>query len=113
MNNAEKIRLIGRNLRRARKLAGLTQTELGALVGIGQSYVGQIERSEKNVTLEVLVKLCTAIGIEVGDLTRMAPTASDAPQSGCPHGDPPNLLESTLPPVLPTQGCAPGAARRG
>lgn len=80
MNPTETVRMIGRNLRAARKAAGLTQSELAARAGIVQTYVGQIERSEKNVTLEVLVKLCAGLGIEAADV--MPRSAADAVGDG-------------------------------
>lgn len=60
MTNKDKIRRIGDNLRSARRQANLTQSQLAQQCGIVQSYVGQIERAERNVTLDVLLSLCEA-----------------------------------------------------
>jgi transcriptional regulator with XRE-family HTH domain len=78
MNPTETVRMVGRNLRTARKAAGLTQSQLAERAGVVQSYVGQIERSEKNVTLEVLVALCAGLGIEAAVLMQPAAEAPDA-----------------------------------
>ncbi|WP_295447371.1 helix-turn-helix transcriptional regulator [uncultured Thiodictyon sp.] len=71
MTNRETLRQIGANLRVARRQAKLTQSQLAQQCGIVQSYVGQIERAEKNVTLDVLLTLCAALGIEIIDLMQM------------------------------------------
>lgn len=81
-NTSEQVRTIGRNLRRARKAAGLTQSQLAERVGVVQSYVGQIERSERNVTLEVLLSLCTAAKTNLADLMR-DPNDNPQPDREC------------------------------
>ncbi|WP_295386334.1 helix-turn-helix transcriptional regulator [uncultured Thiodictyon sp.] len=73
MTNREKLRQIGGNLRSARRQARLTQSQLAQQCGIVQSDVGQIERAEKNVTLDTLLTLCAALGIEIIDLMQMEP----------------------------------------
>ena len=41
-----------------RKVAGLTQSELGDLLGVGQSFVSKIERGEAYVDVMLLVDWC-------------------------------------------------------
>lgn len=64
---------VGSNLRRLRRQARLTQAALAEAAGIAQTYVGQIERAKKNVTLEVLGRLATALGVAPAELLRPVP----------------------------------------
>ncbi|OPH53002.1 hypothetical protein BC351_32615 [Paenibacillus ferrarius] len=45
---------VGVKVRSSRKNRGLTQEQLGELVELPQSYIGGIERGEKNISLETL-----------------------------------------------------------
>ena len=51
-----------RSLRRAQKL---TQTALGARVGLSQSRIGKIERSPAQVSFGELLKVLSALGVRV------------------------------------------------
>jgi len=47
---------------------GLTQVELAKKVGVTQSYIGQLERDEKEPSLAVLRRLSTALAVPVSKL---------------------------------------------
>ncbi|WP_339311183.1 helix-turn-helix transcriptional regulator [Paenibacillus sp. FSL M7-0896] len=59
---------VGSNVRVYRKKRGLSQEQLGERVQQPQSYIGGIERGEKNISLDTLEKFCLALGIKPGDL---------------------------------------------
>ncbi len=59
---------IGKNLRRARKGAGLTQERLAEKVNVSTSYIGFIEQGRSTPSLEVLVKIAKALRINIKDL---------------------------------------------
>lgn len=42
--------LFGNNVQKARKAAGLSQEQLAEKAGVHRTYVGMIERAEKNIT---------------------------------------------------------------
>jgi transcriptional regulator with XRE-family HTH domain len=63
-------RLIGERLRTYRKERGLSQEELADLSGLHFTYVGKLERAEKNATIESLDKVTKALGITLEDLFR-------------------------------------------
>lgn len=57
------IKLIGEQLRRIRKQKGMTQEELGELAQLQSSYIGGIERGERNISLETLDKIVHALKV--------------------------------------------------
>ncbi|MFI8714525.1 helix-turn-helix domain-containing protein [Brevibacillus brevis] len=55
--------IVGERIRFLRKNRGLTQEQLGEKVGLPQSYIGGIERGEKNVSLETLERIIYALDV--------------------------------------------------
>jgi transcriptional regulator with XRE-family HTH domain len=58
------------NLREARKARGLSQEALGGLAGLHSTYVGSVERGERNVSIDNMERLASALGVDVVDLLR-------------------------------------------
>jgi transcriptional regulator with XRE-family HTH domain len=56
------IEIVAANVRRARKQAGLSQEQLAREAGVDRTYVSQVERRKRNVTITVLARLATALG---------------------------------------------------
>ena len=52
----------------ARKNAGLTQMEMAARLGVGQSYVSKMERGDSYVEVFAFVDWCNACGQSAGRL---------------------------------------------
>ena len=52
---------VGFNIRRTRENAGLSQERLAGLADLHRAYIGQIERSEKNIGLKNLQKIAKAL----------------------------------------------------
>jgi DNA-binding XRE family transcriptional regulator len=65
-------KLLAANLRSARAHKGLNQGELGALAGLHRTYIGGLERGERNVTIDIVARLAQALGYEVHEL--LSPT---------------------------------------
>jgi transcriptional regulator with XRE-family HTH domain len=57
----------GRRVRELRHIAEITQEELALKSGLDRSYVGQVERGERNVSLANIHKI--AAGLEVNPST--------------------------------------------
>lgn len=55
--------LNGNRLREVRKAKGLTQTELGELIGVGKSAICCYEKGTRNPTLEALISLILVFGV--------------------------------------------------
>lgn len=69
--------LIAENIFTARKEKGLTQEELAFNAGIDRTYIGYIENAKHNVTLGVLIKIASALDIELIDLLKPKATVTN------------------------------------
>lgn len=58
----------GEIVREYRKKQGISQEELAFRAGLHRTYIGMIERGEKNITLTNISKLATALNIRIRDL---------------------------------------------
>jgi len=65
---SEVLRKFGEKIRVERIRLNLSQEELAAQAGVHRTYVGMIERAEKNITLENIEKFSKALGVEIKDL---------------------------------------------
>ena len=59
----------GRKVREERLKQRLSQEELAAKAGVHRTYIGMIERAEKNITLLNISKIAQALEISISDLT--------------------------------------------
>jgi transcriptional regulator with XRE-family HTH domain len=57
-------RIIGRNLRAYREARGLSQEAFADVLGVHRTYMGAIERGERNLTLQSVERLAGRIGVE-------------------------------------------------
>ena len=64
--------VIADNVRRLRKARGLSQEGLADLCGLHRTYVGSIERAERNLSVDNIARLATALGIEGWQLLKSA-----------------------------------------
>ncbi|MCL2366725.1 MAG: helix-turn-helix domain-containing protein [Oscillospiraceae bacterium] len=55
--------VVGERVRNYRLRAGLTQMKLAEKAGVHHTYIGQLERGEKNATLETIEKIARALNI--------------------------------------------------
>lgn len=61
-------RRIGAKVRHLREAQGLSQEELAHRAGVHRTYVSQVERAVKNVTLVALEKIAKGLGVTLPDL---------------------------------------------
>jgi transcriptional regulator with XRE-family HTH domain len=57
----------GEKVRIERLRQGLSQEELAYRAGVHRTYIGMIERAEKNITLENIEKICIALKLTISD----------------------------------------------
>jgi len=61
---------LGQRIREERLKLGLTQARLAEDVDISEAYVGQIERGERNLALDTLIRLSNRLGASVDYLLK-------------------------------------------
>ena len=54
----------GKKVREERARLGLSQEELAGRAGVHRTYIGMIERAEKNITLENIEKIAKALNLK-------------------------------------------------
>lgn len=70
-SNSRRIyRLVGLAIRKRREKTGLSQEQLAEKADLTRNYIGDIERAEKKVTLETLVRIAGALKCRARDFTR-------------------------------------------
>ena len=62
--------VLGSNIRARRKELSLTQEELADLAGLDRSYMGGVERGERNITVLTLCKICAALSCDLAMVSR-------------------------------------------
>ena len=60
---SELAKTIGQRIRNYRNKAGLSQEKLAELAGCHSTYIGQLERGEKNATIESVARIASALDI--------------------------------------------------
>jgi transcriptional regulator with XRE-family HTH domain len=58
----------GERVREIRKEKGLSQEELSFKADLHRTYIGMIERAEKNITLLNIEKIANALEVSINDL---------------------------------------------
>lgn len=58
----------GHKVRAERLKQNLSQEELAAKAGVHRTYIGMIERAEKNITLLNIEKISKALGVNISKL---------------------------------------------
>ncbi|MCW5560001.1 MAG: helix-turn-helix transcriptional regulator [Verrucomicrobiae bacterium] len=58
-------KVIGDAIRRYRKEAGLTQETLAERVDLNWRYVGEVERGEKIISIEALLRIAKAVDVPI------------------------------------------------
>lgn len=61
----EILELFGNNLRKYRLQKGLSQEKFAELAGLHRTYISDIERYKRSISLENIQKIADTIGIEV------------------------------------------------
>jgi len=72
--------LVAWNLRRVRVKRGLSQERLAFDSGMDRSYVGGLERSEENPTVDVLDRLAKTLSVHVSELFAEPAKGSSPPK---------------------------------
>jgi len=72
MNNKNELskthRLLGLRIRRLRQERGMTQEDLAFKIGVDRSYMGFVERGERNPTLDKIDKIARVLKVKLNIL---------------------------------------------
>lgn len=74
---SEIAKTIGQRIRNYRAGLGLSQEKLAELSGCHPTYIGQIERGEKNATMESIEKIAAALNVPLSRLFEQLGGADD------------------------------------
>jgi transcriptional regulator with XRE-family HTH domain len=61
-------RIFAKNLRHARLASGLSQEALAEMANLHRTYVGSVERAERNVSIDNMERLAVAVGAPLPSL---------------------------------------------
>lgn len=67
MEKTKILLLFGQRVRTIRKSKNLSQEELSYRSNVNRTYIGMIERGEKNITLLTMAKIAKALEINISD----------------------------------------------
>ena len=70
--------MIGEEIRKARKAAGLSQEELGFRAGLTRNYISMVELNQNSPTLDTLFKICRALGVRASALVAKVEQSADS-----------------------------------
>lgn len=59
---------VGNNIRNIRQSKSLSQEQLADKACVHRTYIGMVERAEKNITLVSLEKIAKALGVKIEEL---------------------------------------------
>ncbi|MFA6295286.1 MAG: helix-turn-helix transcriptional regulator [Candidatus Paceibacterota bacterium] len=66
--NKQFLIFLGKKIRQERERLGISQEKLGKLAKFHRTYIGAIERGEKNITISNLKRIANTLGLKVKDL---------------------------------------------
>lgn len=69
---------LGKRIREERQRLNLTQAQLAESIDISDTYMGAIERGERSLTLDTLVRLVNRLGVTVDYLLSDSVTDTDS-----------------------------------
>lgn len=62
------LRKVGKRIRELRLAIGLSQEKLAFKCGLDRTYIGSVERGERNISVINVNKICTALNISIAEL---------------------------------------------
>ena len=60
--------IVGKNVRKFREGAKLTQAQVAQRMGVDRTYIVGLEKGERNITIETLGQAAKALGVKVARL---------------------------------------------
>lgn len=69
-SDSQILSIFGQKVRAIRKEKNISQEELAFKAGLHRTYIGMIERAEKNITLLNIEKIAIALNVNITDLLK-------------------------------------------
>ena len=85
---------LGKRIKGLRRAKEWSQEKLGSMAGIHFTYIGSLERGERNISLENIEKLAKALGVSVRNLFKFDEGTNNKPVD---FSDITDLLEGKRP----------------
>ncbi|MBK4717074.1 MULTISPECIES: helix-turn-helix domain-containing protein [Tenebrionibacter/Tenebrionicola group] len=60
--------IFSHNIRKLREKQGLSQEALADLAGLHRTYIGSVERCERNISIDNIDRIASALGVSPGSL---------------------------------------------
>ena len=70
MNSESILMRFGKNVQKIRKEKNISQEKLAEYAGLHRTYIGMIERFERNITLINAEKVARALGVNISELIK-------------------------------------------
>ena len=67
-SNLSARQLFARNIRLARKVLGMSQEDMAEASGLHRTYVGDVERGERNISIDNMEKMAKAVKRSLAEL---------------------------------------------
>jgi transcriptional regulator with XRE-family HTH domain len=67
--------MMGKELKKARERAGLTQEQLSFRAELSRPYISQLERDLKSPTVATLFRICDALEVSAAEIVRRVDAA--------------------------------------
>ena len=64
------LELFGKNVQRLRTEQNISQEKLAEKAHLHRTYIGMVERAERNITLINMQKIASALGVQIGELVK-------------------------------------------
>jgi transcriptional regulator with XRE-family HTH domain len=77
-------RVIGDQIRAARREAGLSQEKLAELAGMDRQSINRIEQGHQAALIDNLIRIADALGVPLAELVRDGPAAATGEAVGGP-----------------------------
>lgn len=69
-SNSKILEKFGKRIKLLRNEAKISQEELASISGLHRTYIGMIERGEKNITLKNIEKIAISLNINISELLK-------------------------------------------
>ena len=76
-NSSEILQIFAMNVRTNRILQGISQEKLAERAGLHRTYIGMVERAEKNITLKNIAKIASALKVKPETLLSISTNNND------------------------------------